>query len=45
MAFWVVQLQVNLIAKYFISVTVSFAVIVVRYEGIKRVGVLRFYSG
>ena len=44
-AFWVVQLQLPVIAKYIIIVALSFVVIIGIYEVIKRVGVLRFLFG
>jgi peptidoglycan/LPS O-acetylase OafA/YrhL len=44
-AFWVVQLQIPILAKYLIIVILSFAGIMLLYEGIRRVGVLRFFFG
>lgn len=44
-AFWVVQLQIPIIVKYLIIVVLSFAGIMLLYEGIRRVGVLRFLFG
>jgi hypothetical protein len=44
-AFWVVQLQIPILVKYLIIVILSFAGIMLLYEGIRRVGVLRFFFG
>jgi hypothetical protein len=44
-AFWVIQLQIPILVKYLIIVTLSFAGIMLLYEGIRRVGVLRFFFG
>jgi hypothetical protein len=44
-AFWVVQLQIPVLVKYLIIVILSFAGIILFYEGIRRVGVLRFFFG
>jgi glucan biosynthesis protein C len=44
-AFWVVQLQLPVIAKYIIIVVLSFVIIIGLYEVVKRVSVLRFLFG
>ncbi len=44
-AFWVVQLQIPILVKYLIIVILSFAGIMLLYEGLRRVGVLRFLFG
>jgi glucan biosynthesis protein C len=44
-AFWVVQLQIHILVKYLIIVILSFAGIMLLYEGIRRVGALRFFFG
>jgi len=44
-AFWVVHLQIPILVKYLIIVVLSFAGIMLLYEGIRRVGVLRFFFG
>ena len=44
-AFWVIQLQIPIVVKYIIIVILSFIAIIVLFEGIRRVGVLRFLFG
>ena len=44
-AFRVVQLQIPILVKYLIIVILSFAGIMLLYEGLRRVGVLRFLFG
>jgi hypothetical protein len=44
-AFWLVQLQIPILAKYLIIVILSFAGVMLLYEGIRRVSVLRFLFG
>ncbi len=43
--FWVVQLQIPILAKYLTIVVLSFAGIVLLYEGVRRANVLRFCFG
>jgi hypothetical protein len=42
-AFWVIQLQIPVLVKYLSIVILSFAGIMLLYEGIRRDGVLRFF--
>jgi hypothetical protein len=44
-AFWVVQLQIPILVKYLIIVVLSFAGVMLLYEGVRRVGVVRFFFG
>jgi hypothetical protein len=44
-AYWVVQLHIPVIAKYFIIAIPSFVIIIGLYEIIKRIGALRFLFG
>jgi len=44
-AFWVVQIQIPILVKYLIIAILSFAGIMLLYEGVRRVGVLRFFFG
>lgn len=44
-AFWVVQLQLPVLAKYIIIAVLSFVIIIGLYEVIKRIGVLRLLFG
>jgi hypothetical protein len=42
---WVVQLQIPIVVKYIIIVVLSFIAIIILYEGIRRVNILRFLFG
>ncbi|UCB45973.1 MAG: acyltransferase family protein [Spirochaetota bacterium] len=44
-AFWVIQLKIPIVMKFIIIVVLSFIAIIVLFEGIRRVGVLRFLFG
>ncbi|UCF95887.1 MAG: acyltransferase family protein [Spirochaetaceae bacterium] len=44
-AFWVVQLQIPILVKFLIIVVLSLAGIMLLYEGVRQVGVLRFFFG
>jgi len=43
--FWIIRLQIPVLAKYVIITLLSFIAIMVSYEVIRRVGVLRFLFG
>ena len=45
LAFWIIRLQIPITVKYLITIILSFAGIMLIYEGIRRVGVLRFLFG